>query len=585
MFIAQKIDAKKAKIGLVEFVAHHFPERKNFMGYFLTTKSCNYTDEYGCKRTVMKNVRSVRTDRTSSEFQNLKFHENTDYYVTPNAYYGFTRSEKNICSFDNIVIDIDFHEIIYSKMKQSINHFLYFLESDLLQTYGFPSPSIVFTGRGLQLWFALESISFKWADGYRLVASYLANLITENINHSIFAKESVIVDTAASLKLNGLFRIPGTFNKKSEMYGCILSIGKDVISIPEFLEEHNLSCLSKFHRRYPKTGNVSFSRRAEAIQLLAEKRIENGSYYGTRDLLCFCAFSSYATFLSPDKSLEKILKMNEKFPIPLKEYELRTFLKTAYKKAEEGNPYKFSNKVLFQKLQVTEQEKEYFSFSAKNKDTKWHHLSNSEKEEIVSLCKAGFNKSEIAKKVNRSVTAISVFLKEKGLFTKKEENRSKLEKAIENGMTWKDARETFSISKSAFYKIRKEILSEKNKKEKTKKEEEKQRKTIKNTILALREQGILDEDEIVENTGLNRLTVRSVLKELFPEESRKYQETECLIEQDLKKHLPISVIRSKYHVSEKRIIKIKKRYMKKISKNILEQSTQNRKTEYFPDTA
>ena len=585
MFIAKDINAKTAKIGLVEFVAHHFPERKDFMGYFLTTKSCNYTDESGCRRTVMKNVRAVRTDRTASEFQNLKFHENTDYYITPNAYYGFTRSEKNICSFDNIVIDIDFHEIVYSKMKQSINHYLYFFESDLLQTHGFPSPSIVFTGRGLQLWFALESISFKWADGYRLVASYLADLIAENINNSVFSKDAVVVDTAASLKINGLFRVPGTFNKKSEMYGCVLSVGKDVISIPEFLKEHNLSCLSGFHKRKAMTTVSSFARRAEAIQLLAENRIENGTYFGTRDLLCFCAFSSYATFLSPEESMEKILKMNEKFPIPLKEGELRTFLKTAYKKAEEGDPYKFSNKVLFQKLQISGQEKEFFSFPKKNKESKWHYLTDSEKEEIISLCKSGFNKSEIAEKLNRSVTAVSLFLKEKGLKTEKEIKKCKLKKEIKAGITWKEAKEKFGVSKSAFYKIRKEVLSEKNKKEQIKKEEEKQRKTIKNTILTLREQGLLSEDVIVENTGFNRLTVRSVLREMFPKESRKYQETDYLIERDLKNHVPLDVIKNKYHVTEKRIKTIKNRYMKKMSKNILKQKSQNKRKEYFPDTA
>ena len=96
--------------------------------------------------------------------RNTKIHKSQNYYIMANSVKRFTkRSGENLFSLNNIVMDFDIHsKISQYEREMLINEFVWRLKRDLFTTGELITPNVIhYTGRGVQLWFHIESTSAK----------------------------------------------------------------------------------------------------------------------------------------------------------------------------------------------------------------------------------------------------------------------------------------------------------------------------------------------------------------------------------------------------------------------------------------
>ena len=100
----------------------------------------------------------LRSD-VSERVEQLKLHNNCDYYITANTTTADRRQKQYLLSYNNTVIDIDCHdeETPADLRELAINTLI-----DKIEGSDLPQPTIMHkTGRGVQLWWHIEQISSK----------------------------------------------------------------------------------------------------------------------------------------------------------------------------------------------------------------------------------------------------------------------------------------------------------------------------------------------------------------------------------------------------------------------------------------
>ena len=172
------------------------------------------------------NMRQIGYLNTSAVGKSLEkmadFHQYQEYFLTANSFSTpKERKKKNLYTIQNIVLDIDIHSAKRDRevFVQRLDAVLYLAFKD--KTFPLPVPNtVVYTGRGIQLWWAVCPFSAKeLLYVYHDLVRYFASEITKRINEDKELKKYVIVDAAASKKESGLFRMPGTWNAKSRTFG------------------------------------------------------------------------------------------------------------------------------------------------------------------------------------------------------------------------------------------------------------------------------------------------------------------------------------------------------------------------------
>lgn len=172
------------------------------------------------------NIRQIGYVNTSDIGKSLEkmadFHQYQEYFLTANSFSTpKERKKKNLYTIQNIVLDIDIHSAKRDRgiFIQRLDAVLYLAFKD--ETFPLPVPNtVVYTGRGIQLWWAVCPFSAKeLLYVYHDLVRYFASEITKRINEDKELKKHVIVDAAASKKESGLFRMPGTWNAKSRTFG------------------------------------------------------------------------------------------------------------------------------------------------------------------------------------------------------------------------------------------------------------------------------------------------------------------------------------------------------------------------------
>ena len=131
----------------------HFPADSSFNGrIFLAYRRKDGNGIYDLSR---RNIGEL-----SSFVEEMHVSRNMDYYITANSMCGVRRVTEDVFGLHNIVIDIDCHTEGHSPAL--LADFIWRCSRDLWSTGDCPEPnSIVFSGRGVQLWWALEPASAK----------------------------------------------------------------------------------------------------------------------------------------------------------------------------------------------------------------------------------------------------------------------------------------------------------------------------------------------------------------------------------------------------------------------------------------
>ena len=117
-----------------------------------------------------------------------------------------------------------------------IDEFVWRLNRDLFTTGELITPNVVhYTGRGVQLWFHIESTSAKLLFLYHKAIDYIAIIIREWLKEYPTLQRQIEADIPSTKNAVGLFRMFNTYNTKAKSMTVIYlwngaslkSIGED----------------------------------------------------------------------------------------------------------------------------------------------------------------------------------------------------------------------------------------------------------------------------------------------------------------------------------------------------------------------
>lgn len=398
------------------------------------------------------NMRSIGFINTENVVGSVKIlgdlTQKGDYYITANAFkIPKSRRANNVHSLTNIVMDIDVHtrggirgcrDVIIQRLDALLYH-IFVSNPDSLNI---PCPNtVVHTGRGIQLWWAIKPLSAK---KLKYVYKGVQEHLYETLEKKIYAsdpefKEFVKIDYAASKKVAGLFRMPGTYNTKSKKYGNYFILHEDKLDAIELyftLHPATGKPYVKYKKKKKKKGNAAFRKNnygnhiENMIRSLIELRRSAGEQEdGYRDLYCVITLSAYlSNGASEEEAWKHVVELNNSFRSPLSMKELRGYMSTAlYKK------YKYRNETIIKYLQIDESEQKALGFyaasvyyeerqKAKQRGEERKKAKEIRETKIIELFTKGHLQDKIAELVGCAQSTVSKVLKAAGITRKSKKN-------------------------------------------------------------------------------------------------------------------------------------------------------------------
>ena len=305
--------------------------------------------------------------------ENLKINKSQDYYIMVNTVKQFTtRNTENLFSLNNICIDFDIHsklsKLPIHEKELLLDEFCWRLNRDLVSTGELPPfNAIHFTGRGVQIYWHLESTASSLLYLYQRAIDYFAVIIKEFLKEYPTLERHIEIDINASKNPIGLFRMFDTYNTKAKMPTVTEIFHNKALNLNELvkrLEQESepvkayLKRKETIKRRYQKqelNNDILKEERTGGFSALHYKRIkiieqlirEDNDCIGKRNTMLFLVFNS-ARQIYPINAARKICrKINNSFSEPLKNIDYIF---------KQEKVYQIKNETFFEKLGVTEEE-------------------------------------------------------------------------------------------------------------------------------------------------------------------------------------------------------------------------------------
>lgn len=383
------------------FLKLHYPHDGKHVGQIHVGKREKETEK-------VYPYRKFKADAVAEHINKLPDAE-CDYYITANACCKWERAKENIYTLNNIVIDCDVH---------SVPGALPYSQADLIvdavfQADGLEEPNtIVYTGRGIQFWWAIEPLSYKWLSAYEKIRNKMIDAVTVALASLSIP---VSIDEKASKNYVGYFRLPGSYNTKSGTWGCLDIRHTDRINIVAKLQEMQKD--ETRHHRMPKipAGGLrsmgsAAAREASLISLISLRNAPAGDE--KRDLFLFADYCIWSDIIfEHDDIMAHLLKMNTLFKEPFSVDVIEAYMQTAKEKR-----YKITNATIIDWLDITPQEQILVGLYP-NKRAVERAAKRKDKEEtrkrIIGLYEQGHTQVEICEQVGCSRTKVAAVLKEK----------------------------------------------------------------------------------------------------------------------------------------------------------------------------
>lgn len=375
--------------------------------------------------------------------EDLILHSSVDYYITANTVCGVKRKIEQLFSLENIVIDVDCHQPIdvnEAGFDLLIDQILALLENN---TY-LPKPtSVVRTGRGIQLWWALVPCHAKCKPYYDEVKNNfmieLESILSEHNDLDCFS-----VDKTASSNAVGYFRIPGTTNTKVNKKVTFEVFDDDTIYVLQDLVDlvkewadpvtpiitakepvmdkkdygskfstQEITLLKNFH-------TLGFFRSGQLIKLRQIRDCPPGKE--ERNNFCFLMYNTLLPAFGHEKAMERLYLFNQGFKEPLSHAEIEGVICTA--KRIKG--YKYSNQKIIEFLNITPEEQEQISLYAgkfksitglsshPSRKASAALVKENRNAQILQMAKTGKKGSEMARLLGVSEPTIRKVLREQG---------------------------------------------------------------------------------------------------------------------------------------------------------------------------
>ena len=305
-----------------------------------------------------------------------------DYYIMANSVKGVSRRNADVFAMHNIVIDIDCHDGDKNpaELAQALD---WRLKRDMWSSDEVPCPnSIVKTGRGMQLWWAITPLPVAQSWKYLKIVNWLMDQLQELIDECGEELEGVSIDRGASKRLAGWFRLPLTYNTKAKRRGSM------EILRTERYEHHTLykkyvpkgykSKEEKRQRRVPAKknefvqleitdgkvfagGSSNMALRVSQLCQLRSLRKAANNRDEMRDRFCLAVYSALLADYDADEAWGRLLRFNDGFFEPMDEYKLAQNMRTA---GEIGG-YRLSNEWVIDALEITEEEQDIIGLHPK----------------------------------------------------------------------------------------------------------------------------------------------------------------------------------------------------------------------------
>ncbi len=428
----------------------------------------------------------LETVRAFIETMHISSH--IDYYITANAVSGVSRTSDQLFSLHNIVIDIDVHseEMSSEEIEEIIDGLWFRLSRDLFSDEDYPSPtSAIASGRGIQLWWAIEPMSSKCLTWYKEIASTLADSLEDMLADYPDEFKGVTVDRASSKNAVGYFRLPGTWNTRAERPVVILDIAqcdaydtKEVIKWAKaYQREHEppapvYSETESFQYSDAEVyilGDIrvaAFFRVRQIMRLRAIRNNEIGEE--TRNNMCFIVYNALLPSQGPEKAWDKLKQFNAGFKNPMTEKELHQTIDTSLRK----NGYRYKNQSIIDFLGITEEEQQqiemyaptqpYSPFTRMSKHPARKAAAKVSKEnrnaKIIELYQQGKSKKEICEMLNISFNTVAGILKNipNRENTPKTIRAQKAMELLNSGRTAEDVAEQLGVDIRSVFSYKKE---------------------------------------------------------------------------------------------------------------------------------
>jgi len=301
--------------------------------------------------------------------ENLKIKKSQNYYIMANTVKRFTtRNSDNLFSLNNIVLDYDIHtNISRYEREQLIDEFVWRLNRDLFTTGELITPNVVhYTGRGVQLWFHIESTSAKLLFLYHKAIDYIAIIIREWLKEYPTLQRHIEPDISSSKNAVGLFRMFNTYNTKAKTMTVVDVLHDRAINLNDLIKQledsepvkEYLKRKEQIKKRYKKQElnedyepeerkNGYSALHYKRIKIIEELARETENPVGHRDMMIFLAFNS-ARQIYPFETAKKICrKINRSFSEPLPDIEYIF---------KQDKVYQIKNCTFFEKLGVSQDE-------------------------------------------------------------------------------------------------------------------------------------------------------------------------------------------------------------------------------------
>lgn len=434
MAVAKMIDNSTTKLwgnsARNEFFKHHFPAKGKLSGQIIIAGR------------DFKRVRFERAGAPIADYIQKVYTKKQQYYTTINTFSGGKHDNEHLFALNNIYIDIDM--LALHQQEEAVSDEQY---EDMMRLYdtlclGFdwpadlPRPStVVYTGRGFGLWFALNQASYKLLGIWQACARELTRRISGWIS-DLGLSDQLRVDVAASTRAAGLARLPGSWHPTARRWGYFTpSAGRsDLLELAGRLGLGYIRQVNADNKvvPLPSVGGVAclgLAARAQMLEQLRDLRKVDGSLYGYRDEMNFCYYCTIIPIYGDD--LAPVERFNEgmgHYALPTRR--LLTYMSTASRKH-----YTLTDREVVERVGLTAEEMDLLG---------WHpseggisvrsqrRIRKQEKErrnaDIVQRVAAGEKQAAIAREYGLNKSTVSrIVAKAAELAAQEEEQQKEVE--------------------------------------------------------------------------------------------------------------------------------------------------------------
>ena len=361
-----------------------------------------------------------------------------DYYITANTVSGTNRTMDGLFGLQNIVIDIDCHTA-GRNTSALVQAFLWRAERDLWSDKDFPRPnSVVKSGRGVQLWWALKPCHASCLFYYNQIKTGLMHRIEDLLSEYSEELEGLAVDRAASSNAVGYYRLPCTFNTASKSYGTLQVLHKgryDTQELAEYIQplprpKTPVRASESLLEGIPMQGgdlivlhNAHSTGANRVMQLIKLRNLRDNEIGAeTRNNLCFAVYNALRMSFDHEEAMHRLQAYNRGFKHPMTEAELEATVCSAARKGG----YKYTNAKLIELLEVTPEEQDAIGlhpFTGVYKP--WNHAKpNATRDavrkarkdgrdgQIIAMHREGISQAETARELKISRNTVAKVLKE-----------------------------------------------------------------------------------------------------------------------------------------------------------------------------